>query len=155
MFVFFLRRTEKQQWDIQVQATDGGGQKSAPSTLKIHVTQGSEAPQIQDRFDITLDENKDVGSAVKDISTSRDNSYKYSILSGNTNEAFCIDNTGLISVAKALDREKVSSYTMKVSVSVGNKVKNTTVMVSLRDKNDDAPQFTKSLYTFEVSENGG
>jgi len=40
-------------------------------------------------------------------------------------------------------------------VSVGSKVTNTTVDVTIRDKNDDAPEFTKTVYSFDVNENKG
>lgn len=105
---------------------------------------------------VSLDENKAVGFTVKDIAPSSKNvNYKYNILGGNTDDAFCINHAGVISVAKPLDREKISSYKLKVSVSVGNKVSNTTVDVTIRDKNDDAPQFEKALYSFDVSEDKG
>lgn len=155
---FFIsnRRSEKQIWDIAVQATDGKGRKSPAYGLKIHVTEGVQAPQLQSTISVSLDENKAVGFTVKDISpASKNPSYKYNIMGGNTDEAFCINHDGVISVAKPLDREKISSYALKVSVSVGNKVSNTTVDVTIRDKNDDAPRFTKPVYSFDVSEDKG
>lgn len=150
------RRSEKQSWDIKVQATDGKGQQNLPFDLKIFVTEGVQAPQLQATYSVSLDENKAVGFPVKDISPSLSNpSYKYSIIGGNNDDAFCINHVGVISVAKPLDREKKDSYSLKVSVSVGSKVTNTTVDVTIRDKNDDAPEFTKTVYSFDVSENKG
>ena len=90
---------------------------------------------------------------VRDISPPQNNpNYKYTIGSGNTDEAFCINHAGQISVAKPLDRERISSYVLKVSASVGNKVSNSTVSITIRDKNDDAPKFTETVYSFDVSE---
>lgn len=90
---------------------------------------------------------------VRDISPAqKDSNYKYKIMSGNTDEAFCINHRGQISVAKPLDREKISSYLLKVSAFVGNKVSNSTVTITIRDRNDDAPQFTENVYSFDVSE---
>ena len=150
------RMNEKQSWDVEVQATDGKGLQSPAFSLTIVVTRGVQPPQLQATYTVSLDENKAVGFAVKDISPSSNNdNYKYRIIDGNTDDAFCINHDGVISVAKPLDREVKDSYSLKVSVSVGNKVTNTTVDVTIRDKNDDAPEFTKPVYTFDVSENKG
>ena len=143
-------------WEIAVQPTDSKGSSGSPYRLRIYVTEGVKPPQLQSSFSVSLDENKAVGFTVKDISPSPNNpSYKYNIVGGNSDKAFCINHNGVISVAKPLDREKTSSYALKVSVSVGNKVTNTTVDVTIRDKNDDAPKFTKPVYSFDVSENKG
>ena len=120
------------------------------------MTEGVQPPQLQATYSVSLDENKAVGFAVKDISpSSSSSSYKYSIIGGNQDDAFCINHEGVISVAKPLDREKKDSYSLKVAVSVGSKVTNTTVDVTIRDKNDDSPKFTKTVYSFDVSENKG
>ena len=120
------------------------------------MTEGVQPPQLQVTYSVSLDENQAVGFSFKDISPSLSNpSYKYSIIGGNSDDAFCINHAGVISVAKPLDREKKSSYSLKVSVSVGTKVTNTTVDVTIRDKNDDAPKFTKADYSFDVNENKG
>ena len=104
----------------------------------------------------TVYEDQKVGYVVKDISPGVNNiNYKYSILAGNTNEAFCINHAGIVTVAKPLDREKISSYILRVSVAVGNKVSNTTLTVSINDRNDDAPHFTQTVYSFDVSEARG
>jgi len=150
------RRSEKQTWDLNVQATDGKGEQSPLFALKIFVTEGVQPPQLQATYSVSLDENQAVGFQVKDISPSVGNpSYKYSIIGGNKDDKFCINHAGVISVAKPLDREKKSSYSLKVSVSVGSKVTNTTVGVIIRGKNDEAPKFTKTVYSFDVSENKG
>ena len=156
LLLILNRSSEKQSWDIDVQATDGKGLKSLAFNLIIVVTTGVQPPQLQATYPVSLDENKAVGFPVKDISpSSNNNNYKYSIIDGNRDDAFCINHAGVISVAKPLDREEKDSYSLIVSVSVGRKVTNTTVDVTIRDKNDDAPEFTKPLYTFDVSENKG
>lgn len=150
-----IKKSEGSTWDISVQARDGGSppKQSAVYGLKIHVTEGLQAPQLQPSFVVSVNEDAQVGNVVQDISPVLENSnYKYSILSGNRDDAFCINHDGVISVAKPLDREKVNSYYLMVSASVGNKVSNSTVSVTVEDQNDDAPQFTKTVYTFDVSE---
>lgn len=150
------RKTQQQTYDIAVRAQDGGGKQSPEYRLRIHVTDGLEAPQLTPSISATVYEDQKVGYVVKRISPRVNNiNYKYSILAGNTNEAFCINHAGVVTVAKPLDREKISSYILRVSVAVGNKVSNTTLTVSINDRNDDAPHFTQTVYSFDVSEAKG
>lgn len=150
------RKTQQQTYDIAVRAQDGGGKQSPEYRLRIHVTDGLEAPQLTPSMSATVYEDQKVGYVVKRISPRVNNiNYKYSILAGNTNEAFCINHAGVVTVAKPLDREKISSYILRVSVAVGNKVSNTTLTVSINDRNDDAPHFTQTVYSFDVSEAKG
>ena len=154
-FIYYFRKTERSTWDLTVTARDSGTppRNSAPYRLRIHVTDGLQAPQLQPRFSVNVNENEQVGNVVKDISPVQKNpNFKYNILSGNRDDAFCINHAGMISVAKPLDREKVNSYILRVSASVGNKISNSTVSVTIADQNDDAPQFTRTVYTFEVRE---
>ena len=154
-FFHFIRQSQQLTWTIAVKATDLGTppRESQPYRLTIHVTKGLQAPQLQANVPVTINENQKVGYMVKDISPSqKDPNYKYKIMSGNTDEAFCVNHAGQISVAKPLDREKISSYVLKVSAFVGNKVSNSTVTITIRDINDDAPQFTENVYSFDVSE---
>ena len=46
-------------------------------------------------------------------------SFTYRIISGNETGAFAISDSGVISVASALDYETTNSYTLKVEVSDG------------------------------------
>ncbi|KAK0398713.1 hypothetical protein QR680_002721 [Steinernema hermaphroditum] len=71
-------------------------------------------------------------------------------------EEFRIDNeTGLITVARKLDRELRSSYTLMVSVSdkADPPLVSTTILeVILEDENDNSPVFTSLNYTVSISE---
>ena len=154
-FFHFIRQSQQLTWTIAVKATDLGTppRASQPYQLTVHVTKGLQAPQLPATVGVTINENQKVGYMVRDISPAqKDPNYKYKIMSGNTDEAFCINHAGEISVAKPLDREKISSYVLKVSAFVGNKVSNSTVTITIRDRNDDAPQFTENVYSFDVSE---
>lgn len=154
-FIYYFRKTERSTWDLTVRARDSGTppRNSARYRLRVHVTDGLQAPQLPPSFSVNINENEQVGVLVKDISLAQKNpNFKYSILSGNRDDAFCIDHAGKISVAKPLDREKVNSYILRVSASVGNKISNSTMSVTVDDQNDDAPQFTRTVYTFEVRE---
>ncbi|XP_028600415.2 protocadherin Fat 4 [Podarcis muralis] len=82
---------------------------------------------------------------------------RYSIISGNTNNVFRIDSvTGVITVAKPLDREKTPSYALTVqSADRGSspRIDTTTVSVILKDVNDYMPTFELSPYSVNVPEN--
>ncbi|XP_034242059.1 cadherin-related tumor suppressor-like [Thrips palmi] len=81
----------------------------------------------------------------------------YSILSGDPEGRFTIDEaTGQITLARPLDRETVSKYTLVVvAMDAGLAVRlnsTTTVTVDVLDENDNAPEFTQSESHINVIE---
>ncbi|KAL8207011.1 UNVERIFIED_CONTAM: Protocadherin Fat 4 [Gekko kuhli] len=82
---------------------------------------------------------------------------RYAIISGNNNNEFRIDSvTGVITVAKPLDREKKSSYSLTIqSADRGSspRIDTTTVSIILMDVNDYVPTFELSPYSVNVPEN--
>uniref|UniRef100_A0A670YLY7 FAT atypical cadherin 4 n=1 Tax=Pseudonaja textilis TaxID=8673 RepID=A0A670YLY7_PSETE len=82
---------------------------------------------------------------------------RYTIISGNTNSDFRIDSvTGVITIAKPLDREKIASYSLTIqSTDRGSspRIDTTTVNIFLLDINDYIPTFEMSPYTVNVPEN--
>ena len=80
----------------------------------------------------------------------------FSIVSGNTNEAFAIDNsTGFLSVKQNLDREAVAFYSLLLSAS-DNAPKPTSDFVRVNftvlDENDNSPVFV-NVVNFTIVEN--
>jgi protocadherin-16/23 len=70
----------------------------------------------------------------------------YSIVGGNTNNAFTISRpvTGIISTNVILDREVQSTYTLKIQASDGGSPSLTstcTLRINVIDVNDNAPYF--------------
>lgn len=109
-------------------------------------------------YNIPVQENARVGDTVTTVKAKYADPkafLKYSFLSGNKDNSFCINKDGRITVARPLDREKVSSYTLKVQVARGNDKATTTVTVVVKDINDDSPVFEKTVYVFKVKENAG
>ena len=141
-----------------VRATDGGGRISA-TAIEIKVLDISRPPTFrQDEYVKTISENSKVGSSVINVAAGYDDStavLKYSFIKGNSDNKFCIDYLGIISVAQPLDREKVPSYELLVMVSLDNKNDTTVVKITLRDANDHAPSFGKSIVEIEIPENQG
>ncbi|XP_075785982.1 protocadherin Fat 4 [Pelodiscus sinensis] len=84
---------------------------------------------------------------------------RYSIIGGNSNNEFRIDSvTGVVTVAKPLDREKKPSYSLTVQSSdrgSSSRTDTTTVNIVLMDVNDFIPIFELSPYSVNVPENLG
>ncbi|GAB6033159.1 hypothetical protein CHUAL_012768 [Chamberlinius hualienensis] len=79
----------------------------------------------------------------------------YSIVDGNANEEFAIDfNTGVIYVVDSLDYERDKEYqlTIRATDSVSGEFSEVLLKIEITDVNDNAPQFSKSLYTASASE---
>ncbi|GFU49959.1 cadherin-99C [Trichonephila clavipes] len=147
-----------QQYSITVQATDPGGRFSQ-AILDVVVIAGPNAggPVFpQDRYDAQVSEGAAVKSAIVTL-TAEDpekDEITYSITEGNINGDFAIDpKSGTISVARRLDREEVSAYTLVVKASdPSNLFSTTTVDIRVTDINDQNPIFQQPEYTFRVEE---
>ncbi|KAM4834271.1 protocadherin Fat 4 [Thomomys bottae] len=82
---------------------------------------------------------------------------RYSLVAGNGHQEFRIDSvTGTITVARALDREKIPSYLLTVQATDRGSTPRSdtsTVRVLLLDVNDFVPVFELSPYSVNVPEN--
>uniref|UniRef100_A0A182UJ36 Cadherin domain-containing protein n=1 Tax=Anopheles melas TaxID=34690 RepID=A0A182UJ36_9DIPT len=78
---------------------------------------------------------------------------RYKISSGNIDNVFAIRNaTGALYVAKALDYEKIKKYELRLTVKNNFKENYTTVLINVRDVNDNPPVFEKSSYRTQITE---
>ncbi len=120
------------QYTLQVQVTDAGTpQLSATQDVTINVNgtgTPNNPPSIPAGQTLSVDENSATSTIVGTViatdpdSTAPDNTLTYSIVSGNTNNAFSIDPaTGQISVnnSSGLNFESQSQFTLRVQVSDG------------------------------------
>ncbi|KAL3880061.1 hypothetical protein ACJMK2_032332 [Sinanodonta woodiana] len=73
------------------------------------------------------------------------------ILDGNDG-AFKINQDGTVVTSRKLDRETVSQYTLRIQASDGIQVTYATIIVYLNDVNDNAPQFTQTMYSIDIPE---
>lgn len=84
---------------------------------------------------------------------------RYGIVGGNADQAFRIDSvTGVVTVAKPLDREKTPTYLLTVQAADRGSTPRTdtsTVSIVLLDSNDFVPTFELSPYSIRVPENLG
>ncbi|XP_054716801.1 cadherin-99C-like [Uloborus diversus] len=147
-----------QSFSITVQATDPGGRFSQ-AILDVMVIAGpnSGGPVFsQDRYDAQVSEGAAVHSTVVTV-TAEDpekDEVTYSIMEGNINGDFTINpRSGTISVARRLDREEVSAYSLIIKAADPSQMFTTTAVdVRVTDINDKNPVFLQPEYTFRVDE---
>ena len=86
---------------------------------------------------------------------SPNNEVNYIIDSGD-NEQFTVDSSGVLTVSRGLDREKLSSYSLVVLAVDRGSPQNTgtaTLSIDVDDVNDVSPEFSKSSDAVTVNEN--
>jgi len=123
------------------------------------------APVIQNEpYAATLNEDASLGETVATIAaTDADEGVnaeiEYNITNGNTEGKFAIDsNTGVVTIAQALDYEITQSYTVEVTASDKGTLTMsdvTNVSITVNDVNDNAPVFQATPYTASIAEDAG
>lgn len=162
-----LDREEMANYTLNVIAKDKG---HPPLSSMMEVTMvvldvNDNTPSFsQNIYDIEIEENTFTGTDIlqvfaSDADEGTNGQIRFSIASGSGHSDFRIDSvTGAISVAKVLDRETRSSYSLVVQASdrgSSPRVDHATVNIVLLDINDCASVFELSPYTINVQENLG
>ncbi|XP_015238860.1 PREDICTED: protocadherin-15-like [Cyprinodon variegatus] len=148
-------------------AFDNGEPVKTNSTLvEITVLQPSLIPiftQEEYRFP-AVKELSPVGTAVGTIlAAAMNQTIFYSIVGGNELGHFKVDSsTGVISIAKPLDYENITSYVLRVqadslgvvmsNLRVPSKSNTAKVFIDILDENDHPPVFSRKLYIGGVTE---
>ncbi|XP_026152475.1 protocadherin Fat 3a isoform X3 [Mastacembelus armatus] len=160
-----LDREVQPAYQITVRASDQGSPLSLSSLVNVTITvlDINDNPPVFERRDQLATVPEDVGmgtevlrvyAASKDIGTNAE--ITYSIRSGNEHGKFHIHPlTGAIVVAQALDYETCRDYFLTVEARDGGTPPLsaiTTVNINLTDVNDNAPMFSRDVYTAVVSE---
>ncbi|XP_074535832.1 protocadherin Fat 3a isoform X2 [Halichoeres trimaculatus] len=160
-----LDREIQPAYQITVHASDQGSPQPLSSFVNVTITvlDINDNPPVFERRDqlATVPEDVGVGTEVlrvyaasKDIGTNAE--ITYSIRSGNEHGKFHIHPlTGAILVAQPLDYETCRDYFLTVEARDGGTPPLsavTTVNINLTDVNDNAPMFSRDLYTAVVSE---
>lgn len=145
----------------------GRPQETTTTSLVIHVDDVNDhAPEfeIRDNYTQPVEESISIGSTLitvraRDQDTGDNSRIRYRILNpSGPNDVFSMDpEAGSIVLRTPLDREVVSSYTIKVqAVDQGpiasRKSATTTIQIQVLDQNDNRPQFTESSYHAVVRE---
>ena len=133
------------------------GQDRDTTTVTVTVTDVNEAPLFgAEEYALSIAEDAAVGAAVGTVAAvdpDADDTLSYSITAGNDGGEFSIDASGSLSVAKVLDYETTTSYTLTVEAADPDSLSDTaTVTVSVTNVNE-APSFdTATMYTFTLAE---
>ncbi|KAL1023572.1 hypothetical protein UPYG_G00042580 [Umbra pygmaea] len=152
-----LDRSSKNQFDLTVKATDQGTPPlTATATVHIAVTISDNAtPRFTEKeFSAEVSESALPGSFVTLISATSQSSVFYQIKSGNTESAFDINpNSGVIITSKGLDFEIIPEYRLTIQgTNMAGLASNTTLLIHLKDENDNAPIFLQPEFTGMISE---
>ncbi|KAJ8416521.1 hypothetical protein AAFF_G00358090 [Aldrovandia affinis] len=152
-----LDRSSRSQFELAVKASDKGlPPLSMLTTVHITVTVSDNAkPKFTEReFSAEISETATVGSFVSAVTASSQSSVFYQIKDGNTNGAFDINpSSGVVTTQRTLDYETLRSYKLIVqATNMAGMLSNTTLLINLKDENDNAPVFTQAEFTGMVSE---
>ena len=150
----------KKTYHFKVEASDG--LQSSSVQVVVHVQDANDnAPEFtESRYTGQIYENDTAGTTVAKVKATDDDVGKnaeitYSILGGSN--VFKIDPvTGVIMNRVKLDRELEPKYNLKVAATDNGERKLsglTRVDITVKDINDNVPQFGKSLYQVEIDEN--
>ena len=145
-------------YTLTVEVTDNGNPAlSGQATITVNLNNLNEAAPVVTAANFSVNENSAngvlVGSVVANDADAAQ-SLTYSIVAGNTGNAFAIDPpTGAITVAGSLDFETLATYTLTVQATDnGNPVLSgqNTVTITVNDVNETP---TVSPATFAIDEN--
>ena len=159
-----LDREQAPSYRLQITAKDHGT-PSLSSTVVVMVTvldENDNTPKFSSAFYKTsvLENTAIMTNVLQLTATDPDDGLNglvtFSIISGNTNDAFVINNsTGFLAVNKNLDREVVESYSLYISASDNAAIPKRAfarVNFTVLDENDNSPQFN-NVVNFSVVEN--
>ncbi|XP_022091610.1 protocadherin Fat 4-like isoform X2 [Acanthaster planci] len=153
-------------YDIIVEAEDQG--RPAPLSTQVNVQllvtgSNDNTPAFdQSSYVASVVEDLPVGSEVtvvtaNDGDTGVNGRLSYSIIGGNEAGLFAIgEDTGSVTVAKALDYEEFTSHTIQIKArdqGWQSKEGNTILTVNLLDVDDNPPIFNPNQYRPQVAEN--
>ncbi|MFY0608287.1 MAG: cadherin domain-containing protein [Cyclobacteriaceae bacterium] len=143
---------------ITITADDGQSELNTFSqVLSISVSSVNDLPVIADQT-FSLEENSGLGTIAGTVlvQDEDDSSLVFTISSGNIDNAFSLNNSGVLSVNNfdAIDFETNPVFTLLVNVSDGSANVSATITVNLTDVDEDvnqAPQINPQ--TFSLDEN--
>nr|XP_029518058.1 protocadherin Fat 4 [Oncorhynchus nerka] len=162
-----LDREEMSNYTLTLVAKDKGEPplSSAMDVTMLVLDVNDNTPSFsQNIYDIEIEEDTLTGSDViqvfaSDADEGTNGQIRFSIAGGNIKSDFRIDSvTGWISVAKQLDREVRTSYSLVVQAAdrgSSSRVDRATVNIVLLDVNDCPPVYELSPYSVNVQENAG
>ncbi|XP_056266099.1 protocadherin Fat 1a isoform X2 [Pseudoliparis swirei] len=152
-----LDRSSENMFELTVKASDSGAPPlSTTATVHIVVTvSDNAAPRFTEKeFSAEVSESVHPGSFVSLVTAHSQSSIFYQIKGGNVNSAFDINpNSGVVVARKALDYEAASQYELTVQgTNMAGLASNATLLIHLKDENDNAPIFLQREFKGLISE---
>uniref|UniRef100_A0A672LHY1 Protocadherin Fat 1-like n=1 Tax=Sinocyclocheilus grahami TaxID=75366 RepID=A0A672LHY1_SINGR len=152
-----LDRSNKNQFELTVKASDKGTPPlSATASVDITVTISDNAiPKFaREEFSAEVSETALPGAFVSLVTANSRSSVFYQIKDGNVNGVFDINpNSGVVVTHSVLDYENIPSYKLTIQgTNMAGLASNTTLLIHLKDENDNAPVFIQDEFTGMVSE---
>ncbi|CAH1368609.1 neural-cadherin isoform X9 [Tenebrio molitor] len=160
-------REKQGAYALEVEARDGApsarpNSDSQPNSvtkfIRIGIADKNDNPPYFDKalYEAEVDENEDIQHTVLTV-TAKDHDessrIRYEITSGNIGGAFAVKNmTGAIYVAGALDYETRKRYELRLAASDNLKENYTTVVIHVKDVNDNPPVFERPTYRTQITE---
>ncbi|XP_028049562.1 neural-cadherin isoform X3 [Monomorium pharaonis] len=160
-------REKQGAYALEVEARDGapsarpnsnGQPNSVTKFIRIGIADKNDNPPYFDKglYEAEVDENEDIQHTVLTV-TAKDHDessrIRYEITSGNIGGAFAVKNmTGAIYVAGALDYETRKRYELRLTASDNLKENYTTVVIHVKDVNDNPPVFERPNYRTQITE---
>lgn len=146
-----------QNFELTIRASDGANHTDV--TVIIHITNlNDNQPELSNEH-VIIDENFPTGETVfvldaTDADGTLLHSLSYNIVSGNTNNAFVLnDNVINVNNSAAINYEEVHYFSLTIEVSDGEYSDNALITVLLNNLNDNAPFFGNQEVT--INENPG
>ncbi|XP_058496668.1 protocadherin Fat 1a isoform X5 [Solea solea] len=153
------------EYYITLEATDGGSPPlSDMATVNINLTDVNDNRPVfsQDVYTAVVSEDTELGKTVmavmaEDLDGPSYNHVRFYIVDGNQGSPFTIDPVrGELKVARQLDREKTSGYTLMVVASdngVPPLSSSAMINIDISDVNDNPPLFSQANYSLIIQEN--
>ncbi|XP_077983801.1 protocadherin Fat 1-like isoform X2 [Glandiceps talaboti] len=158
-----LDREKRRDYDLTISVSDlGTPSHTDKKTIHVNVIDVNDNNPVfyQMQYEATLAENVSPGTSILEVKASdRDQGsngeVQFSIVSDT--DSFAIDAiTGVLSVKQALDREVTAVHLVKVQATDLSEDKPlrsmTTVLITLRDINDNPPHFMPEIYKVKLRE---
>ncbi|XP_051916309.1 neural-cadherin-like [Hippocampus zosterae] len=153
---------EVQSMDGQESARPGKNKQPNSDTAYVRVfisdVNDNKPAFVQRLYEVAMDEDADVGLAVVTVSANDEDEganakLRYQITSGNKGGVFDIEpEVGTIFIAQPLDYEQQKRYKLLVLASDGKWEDYAAAVVTVVNKNDEAPVFSMNEYYGSVTE---
>lgn len=145
------------EYTLHIKAADHG-HPSLSATVPAHVilAMADNAPPrfVEREIASEIYEDQPVGTYVAHLNVRSSSSLQFDIIAGNTDSAFMISpSTGVITTQKTLDYETTKFYNLTIdAVNMASVSATCNVIVHILDRNDNAPEFLRSVYKGIVTE---